>query len=179
MHHDITLEIFDAETRSLGEKLHDFSMKTCAVFDTVELRQEQQACLRREARNESSHGRQNAPANASVPCLAPHSSRTSSDSANLDSLSQGVQQPQSTGGSMNHDPPVCINSVADQTQPWGSNLPTRSGRCRKKLNINTYKFHSYGNYPNTIREYGTTDSYSMESVRHICNTKHTLAHLTS
>ena len=117
MHHDITLDIFDAETRSLGEKLHDFSMKTCAVFDTVELRQEQQARLRQEAQNESSHGRQNALANASVPRLAPHSSRTSSDSANLDSLSQGVQQPQSTGGSMNHDPPVCINSVADQTQP--------------------------------------------------------------
>lgn len=172
MHHDITLEIFDAETRSLGEKLCDFSTKTCAAFDTIELCREQQAHLCREARNESSHGRQNAPANASVPHLTPHSSRTSSNSANLDSLSQGVQQPQSTGGSMNRDLPICINSAADQTQPQGSNLPTRGGRRHKKLNINTYKFHLYGDYPNTIREYGTTDSYSTESVRHICNTKH-------
>lgn len=116
MHHDITLDIFDTETRSLGEKLCDFSTKTCAAFDTVELHQEQQARLRREALNESSHGHQNAPANASVPHLAPHSSRTSSDSANLDSLSQGVQQPQSTGGSMNHDPPICIKFVSIQWQ---------------------------------------------------------------
>ena len=150
MHHDITLEIFDTETRSLGEKLHDFSTKTCAAFDTVELCQEQQAHFCLEAQNESPHGHQNALANASVPRLTPHSSRTSSNSANLDSLSQGIQQPQSTGGSMNHDPPIYINSAADQTQPQGSNLPTHSGRRRKKLNINTYKFHSYGDYPNTI-----------------------------
>lgn len=117
MHLDITLEIFDTETRSLGEKLCDFSMKTCAVFDTIELCREQQARLHPEAWNESSHGHQNAPANASVPHLSPHSSRTSSNSANLDSLSQCIQQPQSTGGSMNHDPPICIDSAADQTQP--------------------------------------------------------------
>lgn len=179
MHHDITLEIFDAETRSLGEKLHDFSMKTCAAFDTIELCWEQQALLCQEAWNESSHGHQNALASASVPHLAPHSSRTSSDSANLDSLLQGIQQPQSTGGSMNHDLPICINSAADQTQPRGSNLPTHGGRRCKKLNINTYKFHSYSNYPNTIQECRTMDSYSTELVRHVCNTKHTLVHLTS
>ena len=31
----------------------------------------------------------------------------------------------------------------------------------KKLNINTYKVHSLGDYASTIRQFGTTDSYSM------------------
>lgn len=38
------------------------------------------------------------------------------------------------------------------------------GRRRKKLNINTYKFHSYGDYAQSIRQHGTTDSYSTEPV---------------
>ena len=39
------------------------------------------------------------------------------------------------------------------------------GRQSKTLNINTYKFHSYGDYARTIWMYGTMDSYSTESVR--------------
>lgn len=38
---------------------------------------------------------------------------------------------------------------------------------QKKLNINTYKFHALGDYPWTIRTFGTTDSYSTQPVR-IC-----------
>jgi hypothetical protein len=34
----------------------------------------------------------------------------------------------------------------------------------KRLNLSTYKFHALGDYPNTIREYGTTDSYSTQTV---------------
>ncbi|KAG1720617.1 hypothetical protein EDB19DRAFT_1646981 [Suillus lakei] len=34
----------------------------------------------------------------------------------------------------------------------------------KKLNINTYKFHTLGDYPNTIRLRGTTDNYTMQPV---------------
>ncbi|KAG1718525.1 hypothetical protein EDB19DRAFT_1650247, partial [Suillus lakei] len=34
----------------------------------------------------------------------------------------------------------------------------------KKLNINTYKFHALGDYPNTIRLRGTTDNYTMQPV---------------
>lgn len=35
----------------------------------------------------------------------------------------------------------------------------------KKFSLNTYKLHALGDYPSTIREYGTTDSYSTEVVR--------------
>ena len=35
-----------------------------------------------------------------------------------------------------------------------------SGSSKKKLNLNTYKFHALADYVATIRHFGTTDSYS-------------------
>jgi hypothetical protein len=35
---------------------------------------------------------------------------------------------------------------------------------RKTLNLFTYKFHSLGDYPQTIRRYGTTDSFTTQTV---------------
>jgi hypothetical protein len=35
---------------------------------------------------------------------------------------------------------------------------------RKTLNLNTYKLHALGDYPNTIRRFGTTDSYTTQTV---------------
>ena len=35
-----------------------------------------------------------------------------------------------------------------------------TGRMKKTLNVQTYKFHALGDYVETIRRYGTTDSYS-------------------
>ena len=32
------------------------------------------------------------------------------------------------------------------------------------LNLSTYKWHSLGDYASTIRRYGTTDNYSMQTV---------------
>lgn len=40
---------------------------------------------------------------------------------------------------------------------------TRSSK-KKKLNLNTYKFHALGDYVATIRLFGTTDSYSTQVV---------------
>jgi len=37
MHNDLTLDIMDAATVSLGKKLHEFSQKTCPAFETKEL----------------------------------------------------------------------------------------------------------------------------------------------
>lgn len=39
-----------------------------------------------------------------------------------------------------------------------------TGQQRKTLNLNTYKDHALGDYVETIRHYGTVDSYSTESV---------------
>ena len=39
-----------------------------------------------------------------------------------------------------------------------------SGKQPKQFNLNTYKFHALGDYSNTIRRFGTTDSYSTQPV---------------
>jgi len=38
----------------------------------------------------------------------------------------------------------------------------KSGPKLKSLNLSTYKFHALGDYPNTIRQRGTTDNYSTQ-----------------
>ena len=42
-----------------------------------------------------------------------------------------------------------------------------SSSKKKKLNLNTYKFHSLGDYVTTIRLFGTTDSYSTQLVSRV------------
>ncbi|KJA15697.1 hypothetical protein HYPSUDRAFT_114344, partial [Hypholoma sublateritium FD-334 SS-4] len=46
----------------------------------------------------------------------------------------------------------------------GASKSTNSaGKLRKTLNLNTYKDHSLGDYVESIRRYGTIDSYSTEA----------------
>ncbi len=40
-----------------------------------------------------------------------------------------------------------------------------TARLQKKFNLSTYKYHAMGDYPAMIRAFGTTDSYSTQSVR--------------
>ena len=44
--------------------------------------------------------------------------------------------------------------------------PSRSGPKLKGFNLNTYKLHALGDYPQTIRERGTTDNYTSQRVRY-------------
>lgn len=50
-----------------------------------------------------------------------------------------------------------------------SNLPPSRvlARQAKTLNLQTYKLHALADYPSQIRMFGTTDSYSTQSVRTI------------
>jgi hypothetical protein len=52
-----------------------------------------------------------------------------------------------------------LPTVTHTGRPYGT-----SGRRAKTLNLNTFKGHSLGDYSNTIRMYGTSDSYSTEPV---------------
>jgi len=47
----------------------------------------------------------------------------------------------------------------------------RKGGAKKKLNLNTYKFHALGDYVATIRLFGTTDSYSTQLVSSILSSR--------
>ena len=52
-------------------------------------------------------------------------------------------------------------TMASESKPKKS-----ASRLPKTLNLNTYKDHSVGDYVDSIRRYGTVDSYSTESVRY-------------
>ena len=52
---------------------------------------------------------------------------------------------------------------AAQMLPAGG-INSIPGKLSKKLNLNTYKVHALGDYANTIRHFGTTDSYSTQLV---------------
>jgi hypothetical protein len=54
-----------------------------------------------------------------------------------------------------------INGVSKSKKPTASNS---EGRKQKKLNLGTYKYHALGDYVDTIRRFGTTDSYSTQPV---------------
>ena len=50
------------------------------------------------------------------------------------------------------------------SDPKGKKKAAESGPKKKTLNLQTYKLHALGDYSNTIRQYGTTDSYSTQTV---------------
>jgi hypothetical protein len=55
--------------------------------------------------------------------------------------------------------------IAAVQQPLPTGPPhAQSERLSKTFNLHTYKFHALGDYPASIRMYGTTDSYSTERV---------------
>jgi hypothetical protein len=53
---------------------------------------------------------------------------------------------------------------ARSRQEGGGSAATVSARRPKALNLRTYKLHALGDYTASIRMYGTTDSYSTQTV---------------
>ena len=64
MHHDITLEIMESVTASLGKLLRSFKDVTCPAFKTTELRRETDARVQRQLRQKSTNRRH--PSNVNV-----------------------------------------------------------------------------------------------------------------
>lgn len=54
--------------------------------------------------------------------------------------------------------------VARQRRQEKSAVQKASSQKPKQLNLKTYKYHSLGDYVETIRRFGTTDSYSTQPV---------------
>ncbi|KIN94624.1 hypothetical protein M404DRAFT_167768 [Pisolithus tinctorius Marx 270] len=65
----------------------------------------------------------------------------------------------------------CTTAMAVKTGT--SSSAGSSGPKCKSLNLQMYKFHTLGDYPNMIRQCGTTDNYAMQPVglfSHNCKT---------
>ncbi|KAF8235652.1 hypothetical protein L208DRAFT_1256322, partial [Tricholoma matsutake] len=60
-----------------------------------------------------------------------------------------------------HQEKSTINVVSGSRGPMASNS---NAQKQKKLNLRTYKYHALSNYVDTIWHFGTTDSYSTQSV---------------
>lgn len=117
LHLDDTLDLLDEETGYIGRDLRGFIKKTCAFYDTCELKREVEARKRRKAKKQR----------------------------NTVNACETQGQPSTRTAA----PHIEANATAEDEDP----IP-------KKLNMNTYKTHSLGDYARTIRRLGTTDSYS-------------------
>ena len=53
--------------------------------------------------------------------------------------------------------------AADNLKGKGKDTTSRSRKVRI-FNLNTYKIHSLGGYPNAIQLFGTADGYSTQTV---------------
>lgn len=153
MHHDLILGELDNLTKIFGTRLRDFSQKTCAHFDAKELQREYNARIRREAKQaeRASHRPEThrGPTNATV-TLPP-----------TGDPQQGVVPAISTEEQDSAEGP---NEAGSSSIAAELTRVKNQGRRSKTLNINTYKFHSYGDYAEAICMHGTMDSYSTEPV---------------
>jgi hypothetical protein len=143
MHNDLTLDIMEAATTSLGKKLREFTEKTCSAFDTKELRREYNARVRKPAKK---------------------TARASCQTVNTPSSnSQPTSGPETAASQLT--PVVTNDPNSESIAPSSAQGGRQPGRRRKTLNLSTFKAHSLGDYADAIRTYGTTDSYSTEPVR--------------
>lgn len=147
IHNDRTLEVMDAVTKLLGDKLRAFKQKICTAFVTKELPREFNARIRREVRKSGQERRQTAKTSQNQDTSRPNEQleKSSNSSIALTHPTTGKRQ---------------LSTPLDQARDSSS----VTGRRNKTFNLNTYKIHSLGDYVATIKEYGTTDSYSTEPV---------------
>jgi hypothetical protein len=151
MHIDPTLDIFDDVTIRLGAAFRHFVDVICVDFDTRELAREEGQRKRREAKRKdrtSQNTTANTPATTSMPLTPVPSDGVPAAPPHAMSPVSGAQQ-----------------NPTPSTNPKFSNTAGTSSR-KKMFTLNTYKYHACGDYPNTIRRYGTADSYSTEIVSH-------------
>lgn len=154
----------DEVTVLLGQSLRDFQEKTCAAYDTRELQREAGARRKRQAKAAAARDREK--------------SQQAAQALGDVSVTSGTAN--TTGGSEdippNHNTEVSTpkpgkkrkrTTKASKQNPDADEVPLlsdRLARLKRSLNLNTYKNHSLGDYTAAIRRYGTTDSYSTESV---------------
>lgn len=144
MHTDATLDILDGLTTKIGAAFRNFTDDICPKFATRELAREHQARKRKEAKRSSGRGVVNNAGDGSSTHLP-----------QPQMLRKGPALSESTGST---DPSASAGTKGPRDPEQ------KPGFKGKTYNMNTYKHHSLGDYVKHIREYGTTDSYSTETV---------------
>lgn len=141
-HTDLSLNILELLTVQLGTSLRKFQTDVCAAYDTKELKREEEARKRKAAKKAT---------------IGP-------DCGQELGINEAAASESGPGAE------VISNCVASSSNSVGKGSQTATskaksaGKLRKTLNLNTYKDHALGDYVETIRRIGTTDSYSTESV---------------
>lgn len=170
MHTDATLDILKRATKLLGSLFRDFEQTTCSQYSTRELVREAASRQRRSQSHTSAARRPNHP--SLHPPHAPASSFPAGDTPTAGGVS--------TAGFAGH--PSCTTPADLHSDiPAGTSLPpphnpdallsipippavVSSSRRKKTFNLNTAKLHFLGDYVSSISAFGTTDSYSTETV---------------
>jgi hypothetical protein len=167
MHNDCTLAVLDTLTVSLGKRLRNFTLQTCPAFQTKELRREVDARVRREARKSASKAGGGIPSHINISAEQPTVRQQ------LSVNTQDVDMPGSSNlvhpsSDLVPDPTAAHQrSVCEAGHAPVNTHPRVAGRRRKTFNLSTYALHSLGDYANTIRQFGTTDSFSTEAVSYL------------
>jgi hypothetical protein len=171
MHTDATLDLLSQAMISLGASLQDFREKTCTMFQTRELERERVARRRHQEKSAAKSGAR------SMPVTSSDNSGESASTANhrtgpttvgasgnstgeLTNTENYGRVPASAVSSNVTRAPVNIANKRSEPTPQASN----NARKPKLLNLNTYTYHSLGDYATTILDFGTTDSYSTQPV---------------
>jgi hypothetical protein len=160
LHTDVTLAAMDSMTVLLGNKLRLFQRKTCSAFSTRELKRERDARVRRQNPKAKTNDRPSAtPRNPPVQKSTGASTRATTAASRAGPSSKDL-------AALDHDPSLTMPLIGSSEASDGSPGPARckEGSREKTFNLNTYKFHALGDYVATIRQFGTTDSYSTEMV---------------
>ncbi|KAH9922415.1 uncharacterized protein B0H18DRAFT_935413 [Fomitopsis serialis] len=135
LHTEETLKIFSIVTKSLGELMARFKAETCEAYDTYELPREEAARGRRTAamrQRASGHGKTHADDHAT-----PQSSSAANPGRSKKRANETVAQRK------------------EQLEPVTRQATNR--RKRKEFNLQTFKWHSFGDYPRMIPIFGTLD----------------------
>jgi hypothetical protein len=190
----------DAVTASLGKQLCDFCTKTCPAFDTKELRREYDARVRRAAKQAAPKKAADPSQKAADPSqkaadpsqkavdpsqkgdgTSTHTNLSQMDSTAIQQTTNSPNSavPRSNNEGLSNSDTALHSAAANQQSVNEAGHVTSAAtsahatkRNHKMFNLETYALHSLGDYPNTIRQFGTTDSYSTEpvsSVSDVCN----------
>lgn len=148
---ETTLSLLAESTASLGKLLRRFASIVCVEYMTKDLPEEESVAARKKVRAAQKEGEQSVntlipfaalePDPAAVTQVTPQADRIEDS---LVRASEGISAPQ--------------ESSSNPLSSKGSSKPPR------QFSLSTYKIHALGDYVDTIRRYGTTDSYSTRLV---------------